>query len=156
MADISAFPTIHDVLYAGDNLQNFTAGEALTAGQVVGMAATGVSMTVVAMDATSGEYPIGVVLYDVSSGGLAAVACVGTIVYVANADDTTGIDARDWVQTNDNSVKGTVSAVPVTATGGATVTCHYDVVGYALDDIAGGGTGRIMIQPCSIVQANSS
>ena len=46
MTDISAFPAIHDVLYAGDNIQSFTASGAITAGQVVAIDATGVTLTV--------------------------------------------------------------------------------------------------------------
>jgi len=164
MADIDTFPTIQEVLYAGDNIQTFTAGEAIKAGQVVGIAAAGVSMTVVVMNATSGETAIGVALYDVSSEGTVAVAMNGCIVYVANADDTTAIDAGDRLAQNDNAVGGTVSAasatsvsidagataVTSTAANGAitTVAGGYlpqQIVGIALDDIAGNSTGRMLV-----------
>jgi len=155
MADISAFPSITKVLAFGNNQIPMTAGEAITAGQVVGIAATGVSMTAVVMDATTGETGIGVALFSAASGAPVTVCGPGDIVYVANADDTTAIDAGSFVEQNDNAVGGTVSAVSVAATDGATVTAHYGVIGIALDDIAGGGTGRILIAPQSIVQANS-
>jgi len=51
MADITAFPAIQDVLVSGDDVREFTATEAITAGMVVGPAATGVSNAVVPMDA---------------------------------------------------------------------------------------------------------
>lgn len=156
MADISAFPTIRDVLKGGQNTQKFTAGAAVKAGQVVGFAATGVSMTLHPMDATSGEKPVGVALYDAAIGDEFAVCMPGTVAKVANADASTGIDAGDYLETNDNAVKGTVSAVDVAATGGATVTCHFAVIGIALDDIAGGGTGRMLVWPLCVVQPNTS
>ena len=112
MADISAFPTITKVIKYGStgNVQTYTAGEAISAGQVVGIAATGVSNTVVVMDATSGENGVGVALYGAASGSPVAVAKDGCVVKVANADDTTAIDAGSTVVQDGNSVGGTVSA----------------------------------------------
>lgn len=156
MTDITTFPTIKNVVEFGDNILPLVAGEAITAGQAVGPAATGVSGSVVAMDATSGEWPIGVAVFTAASGAPISVASIGCVVYVANADDTTGIDAGDWVECNDNAVKGTVSTVVVAATGGATATLHLGVLGRAIDDIAGGGTGRIIVLPVPLTQANTS
>jgi len=133
MADIATFPTIHDVLYAGDNIQSFTASEAIKAGQAVGFAAAGVSLSVVPLDNTAGENAVGVALYDAAIGEKVAVACMGCICYVANADDGTVID---------NSVKGTVSEHAFGAVEGT-----YLLIGQAIEDIAGGGTGRIMVMP---------
>lgn len=156
MADVSAFPTIRNVLYWGNNLYQVTATTAVTAGQVVAINATGVSMAIDPSVATAGSRSIGVALYDASAGAETTIAGTGCVVYVANADDTTGIDAGDFLETNDNSVAGTVSTAAVAATGGATVTAHYDVIGIAVDDIAGGGTGKMLIQPMCLTQANSS
>lgn len=156
MADISAFPTIRQVLYWGDNIRTLTATTAVTAGQVVAINATGVSMAVDPSVATAGSKALGVALYDAGVGALVAVAMNGCVVYVANADDTTAIDAGDHLETNDNAVKGTVSTAAVAATGGATVTVHNDIIGIALDDIAGGGTGRMLVQTGNLTQANSS
>ena len=156
MADISTFPTIHQVYKGGGTILNYTAGEAIKAGQVVGFAATGVSDTVVVMDATTGERCIGVAVYGAASGEQVAVASIGARVTVANADDTTAIDAGSLVEQNDNSVGGTVSAVDESATGGATVTTHWGVVGIAVQDIVGGGTGDIIVFPIVATQANSS
>lgn len=156
MADISAFPTIKKVLDGNEHAITFTAGAAIKAGQIVGFNATGVSGTVEPMVAGAGEHPIGVALGDAASGKPVSVAVIGAIVVVANADDTTAIDAGDWLETNDNAVKGTVSAVNIAASGSAIATVHWTVIGKALDDIAGGGTGRMMVIPMVTVQQNSS
>ena len=147
MADISAFPTIQQVLYSGDNLQCFTAGATIKAGQVVAIHGTGVNMTVHPAVAGTTEAPLGVAIFGAASGAVVTVACQGCIAYVANADDTTGIDAGHFVIVNDNAVGGTVSVLVDTAS-------TY-VVGIALDDIAGAGTGRIMIQPQYVSKAAS-
>jgi len=156
MTDITTFPTIAQVLVEGDNLHRFIAGEALTAGQVVGFAATGVSKTVVAMDATSGEQPVGVVIFDADSGDTCTVACRGCWVKVANADDTTAIDAGGLVEWNDNSVKGCVSeftpradlaSCTIDATNDTTVDGSTWIIGQAMEDITGGGYGIIEVNP---------
>lgn len=152
MADITTFPTITKVLVHGDNIGNFKAGETIKAGQVVGIAATGESMTVVVMDGTSGEKPFGVALHNASSGDYLAVALVGCIVYVANEDDTTAIDAGSWLEAT--GTMGTVLAANETPSG-ATVTPR-DCIGIALDDIPGGGTGRCLIMPFILIQPNAS
>jgi len=138
MTDITAFPTLHRVLWSGNNIIPMTASGAITAGMVVAIDATGVSMTVRAAVAESGEMPIGVALYTVADGAEVAVCTIGCVCYVANADDTTGIDAGDILTTNDCAVGGTVIAA-----GAGT----KNNVGIALDDIAGSGTGRALIIP---------
>lgn len=154
MADIVAFPTIRNVLAGGENIINLKAGADIKAGQVVAIHATGVSMTVhPAKKGTTGQ-PMGVALYSVSSGAQVAVACTGCIVYVANADDTTGIDAGDPLEDNANVVGGTVSALPLSAVGSVAVVKYC--AGYALDDIAGGGTGRMLIMPSIVTAANTA
>jgi len=156
MTDISTYPTIAQVLVEGNNLHRFIAGEDLTAGQVVGFAATGVSKTVVAMDATAGEQPVGVVIFDADSGDLCTVACRGCWVKVAAADDTTGIDAGNLVEWNDNAVKGCVSEfAPRADLGSCTIDASDDTtvdgstwkIGQAMEDIAGGSYGIIEVDP---------
>ena len=142
MGDISAFPTIHGVVIDDRGpIRSFTFTEAASAGMAVGFAATGVSNAVVPLDATAGEQPIGVAVYDVGAGEKGAVAMDGNIVVVANADDTTAIDAGDHVGPNDNAVQGTVSTV---ALGIQTADVYY--LGIALEDIAGAGTGEILVK----------
>ena len=148
MADITAFPTIYEVVSQGHhNARDIIAGAAIKAGQVVAYARTGVSNTVhPAVKGTTGGIA-GVAAYDIASGARGTIYTNGAIVYVANADDTTAIDAGDLVEHNDNAVGGTVSAlVGVAATTAAGEALYNDVLGYALDDIAGGATGRVMIQ----------
>jgi len=157
MTDIAAFPTIHRVLYAGNNIISLTASGDIVAGQVVAIDATGASMVIRAGIAEATEMPIGVAIYDAADGEQVAIATIGTICYVAVADQTTGADAGDFLETNDAAVGGTVSVVAVAATGGATVTCHNAVIGVALDIIAGGGTGRMLVTgPGVVVQPNTS
>lgn len=141
MADISAFPAIqHVVIHELGLIRTFTFTEAASAGMAVGFAATGVSNAVVPMDATAGEQPIGVAVYDVAIGAKGAVAMNGNVVVVANADDTTAIDAGDHVALNDNAVQGTVSTA---ALGIQTADVYY--LGIALEDIAGAGTGEVLV-----------
>ena len=154
MTDISAFPAIHDVLYAGDNIQSFTASGAITAGQVVAIDATGETLTVRAAIAESGERPVGVAIMSVASGAQVPVAMTGCICYVANADDTAGIDAGDWLTTNANTVGGTVSAQSIAAESGATAAIYDTVIGYAVGDIDKAKTGLMMIQPQTITRPN--
>ncbi|HBF81846.1 MAG TPA: hypothetical protein DD420_18505 [Streptomyces sp.] len=123
------------------------ASTAVKAGQVVEIDATGVSNTVNAALAESGARPIGVAAFDASENEDVTVYSVGSVVYVVNADDTTGIDAGHGVEDNDCAVGGTISAIPAN-TGAATVS-YANLVGVAIDDIAGGGIGRVRLL-CSI------
>jgi len=156
MTDIAAFPAIHNVLYSGDNIQSFTASGAIKAGQVVAIDATGVTLTVRAAVAESGERPVGVAIYDVADTKPAAIAMTGCICYVANADDGTDIDAGEWLTTNANTVGGTVSAQSIAAESGATAAIYDTVIGYAVGDIAKAATGLMMIQPQTITRPNAA
>lgn len=157
MADIAAFPAIANVLVSGNNVINLKATTAVKAGQLVAINATGVSGAVDKCIATAGSMPIGVALYDAGAGSMVGVATVGCIVNMANADDTTGIDAGGWVEFNDNAVGGTISECAVAAIGGAVGTAHYGVFGVAIDDIAGAGTGRVLlVGPLNVIQLNNA
>jgi hypothetical protein len=156
MADIQAFPAIHDVLYAGDNIQSFTASADITAGQVVAIAATGVTLTVAKAVAAAGERPVGVALMTVASGAKVPVAMTGCIVRVANADTGTDIDAGDWLTTDDNTVGGTVSAQSIAAESGATAAIYDTVIGFAVGDIDKNATGLMMIHPQTITRPNKN
>jgi len=142
MGDISAFPTIRNVFAGGKyNTITMTATTALKAGMVVEIDATGVDLAVNAAVKEAGASPVGVALYDAAAGSKVDILTVGGIAYVANADDTTGTDAGDALITNDNTVGGTVSASLAVGT----VSTQQKIIGIALDDIAGGGTGRVLI-----------
>lgn len=148
MADIAAFPDMgDDILVSGDNIKRYIAGAAITKGQAVAIHGTGVSETVhPAVKGTTASVE-GVALATVASGENVAVAGPGCVVYMANADDTTGIDAGSGVEDNDNAVGGTISALP--ANSGAATAAYANLVGVAIDDIAGGATGRVRLI-CSI------
>jgi len=147
MADITAFPTIYQVVSQGHhNARDVIAGATIKAGQVVAYARTGVSNTVhPAVKGTTGGLA-GVAAYDMASGDKGTIYTNGAICYLANADDGTALDAGDLLEHNDNAVGGTVSAVVAAATTAAGQALYNDIIGYALDDIAGGATGRVMIQ----------
>ena len=151
MTDIASFPTIRNVLESGDNIQSFTAGAAITAGQVVAFHGTGVSRTVhPAVNGTTGT-PAGVALYSVSSGAEVAVACRGCRCKVANGEsDATG-DAGDPVQVYGTTTAGTVKAAAVTIdASGAYVRA---IVGYLIEDMANSGTPVIDVAPGFIYTA---
>lgn len=141
MADTDPFPTIHQVVKddAGP-IRTFTFTEAAKAGMAIGFAAAGVSNAVVPMDATSGEQPIGVAVYDVEAGDKGAVAMDGCIVEVCNAEAGV-IDAGDYVETNNAAVQGCVSPLALTQ-----FTANHYVVGIALEDIGANVTGDILVQ----------
>ena len=142
MTAITAFPTIHQVVINDRGpFRAFTFTEAASAGMAVGFAATGVSNAVVPMDGTAGEQPIGVAVYNVEAGAMGSVAMNGNEVIVANDDDTDAIDAGDYVTVVGTTVQGTVD----TAAQGIQTADVY-ILGIALEDIAGGATGKILVQ----------
>lgn len=148
MADITTFPALHDVLVSGNNIQSYTAGEDLKAGQVVGFDTAQTTEVIISMNATAGENAIGVVLYDVLSGDLGSVAEVGCVVNMVNADDAADIHAGAWVVQDDNAVGGTVSEY--TGSGAA------KIVGQAREFNAGGAAGiakAVMVVPYEDVNA---
>jgi len=78
---------------------NFTATSAIQRGHVVGFAATGVAWEVAPVTGgtvATGIKPIGVALYSAAAGQKVAVACLGSVVKVLAATDST-IDAGDHV-----------------------------------------------------------
>ena len=154
MADITAFPTIRNVLYSGSNIQAFTATSAIKAGMVVAFAATGVSDAVIpAIKLTSGQ-PIGVALYDAAAATMVAVAMDGCICYVANAESDADIDAGDMLEFNDNTVGGTVSVAPETVAAAVAVIKY--VIGMAMEPILRSTSGRMMISAGLFTNANNA
>jgi hypothetical protein len=151
MTDIGAFPTITKVLYNSGPTETFIAGETIKAGQVVGNAATGVERTVVVMDATPGEYPIGVACNGGTVGQPINVALDGALVTVANEDDTTGIEAGDFLEVG---TLGTVLAISWTAAG--VTTTQKWLAGRAESAIAGSGTGLMRVKTGPATVGNSA
>lgn len=146
MTDIGTFPTITQVCDQGHkNARAVKAGAAIKAGQVVAYADAGGSDTVIPHVKGVTASIAGVAAYDIASGSWGTVFLNGAIVYVANADDATGIDAGAVVEGNANAVGGTVSAAAYALTTGVGEEYKNDLLGYAIEDIAGGATGRVMI-----------
>ena len=146
MADIGTFPTITQVCDQGHrNARAVKAGADIKAGMVVAYADTGVTDTVHPHIKGTTASIAGVAMYDIASGSWGTILTNGAIVYVANADDTTGIDAGAVVEGNDNAVGGTVSAAAYELTTAEGEEYKNDLLGYAIEDIAGGATGRVMI-----------
>jgi len=154
MADTGAWATLSpdNILVQGDNIISMAAGEALTAGQVVGHAAAGDGKAY-AMDRTTGENAIGVVLYDVASGGLAAIATVGCVARMREGDGN-GADAGDWLVQDDNTAKGMVKAwapradlasTTIDATNDTTIDGSEQLIGMAMEDIAANSEGKVLI-----------
>ncbi len=148
MADITAFPVMGDnILIAGTNIQRYKAGAAIKKGQAVAIHGTGVNETVhPAVKGTTASVE-GVALADASVGEFVTVAGPGCVVLMANADDTTAIDAGSGVEDNDNAVGGTISALP--ANSGSAKAAYANLVGVAIDDIPKDGVGRVRLL-CSI------
>lgn len=162
MTDITAFPAIVDVLHNDGPTWTFTATEAITRGMVVGFAATGIADSVVCMDETASEIPIGVAITTAAAGAKVAVALNGSIVTVANADADTALEAGALVMCNDCAVKGTVSEYTPraahTSIAGATTTLFTDsikhVVGTAIGAIAANSTGKVLLNIVTIPETD--
>lgn len=154
MTDIASFPTMRNILESGDNIQNYIAGAAITAGQVVAFHDTGVAKTVhPCVTGTTGTI-VGVALYSVGSGAQVAVAGRGCICKVANGEsDATG-DAGDPVAEYGTTTAGTVKVAPIAAAG-ATCTLHI-IVGYLVEDMANSSTPLIEVAPGYLTQPNAS
>lgn len=146
-----------DVTYQDGPAQTFTAGGTIEKGQVVAFAATGVDFTVIA-SATDGDLnAIGVALYDAVSGDELAIALAGSIVYCQGGE---AIDAGDRVISFGATEEGTVgvanalvvdsgtTAVTSTAANGAIISGSIAdewIMGIALEDIADGSNGRVLL-----------
>ena len=158
MADIKAFPTMpytHDseMLSSNGPILTFTASGTIKVGQVVCFADAGASMTVLASIKGAGTVPVGVALDNVTDGEKVAVAMMGCVAEVANADDTATIDTGDWLECNDNAVAGTVNTATFTAASDADAR-NGQIIGMALEDIGASGTGYMLI--CPVPQGTTS
>ena len=154
MGDIAAFPTIGNVLVAGKNIQEFTAGAAITAGQIVAFHGTGVNKTVHPAVKGTTVLIAGVALYSVDSGAKVAVGCRGCHCIVANYSDSATVDAGDPLEDNANAVGGTIGVCPIDADG-SLATLKY-VAGFAIEDIGASGTGIMEVDPGFITRPNAS
>jgi hypothetical protein len=165
MGDVTTFPSIQDVLVSGDNIREFTATEAITKGQVVGFAATGVANAVVRMHETADEHPIGVAISTAAIGAIVKVAMAGCEVKVANSTDDTAIEAGEYVQTDDAAALGTVAVFTPRADLTATITDTVDdtvadssanIIGVAQTIITADGTGTILLIPALMLYSDTA
>ena len=154
MGAIGAWVAMRNVLYSGNNIVYFTATTAVKAGMVVAYNSTGVSGAINKSVKATTVGAIGVAIYDAGAGELVAVAMDGCIVYVANTDDATTMDAGDVLGTTTNAIGGYVDACAVVTAGAVPV--RVEKVGIALDDIAASGTGRMLISVGFHTTANNA
>lgn len=128
MAGISAYPAVEGTVQGAFGWdQSFEAAANILAGQVVKINSSG-KIEVATTPAT--EKIIGVALYDIPSGSIGAVRCGGVTV-CANGDASVAITAGAAVSA------GTLGGVVATATG--------TLLGIALEPIAGGATGKVLV-----------
>jgi len=132
MADLAAWAAIRTVLVSGDNINQFTAGAAISAGQVVAFHGTGVAWTVHPCATGTTGTVVGVALYDAANGAQVAVAMRGCIVYVQNGAQG-AVDQGDPLIAYGTTTTGTVSVADIAT--GATLT-PVPLVGFALEDHA--------------------
>lgn len=150
MTDITTYPTIVDGIIhnAGPTWGIIIANGSISAGQVVGfLSGSGTTNRVTSMKNAAAETILGVAINNASNGERVTVALPGCIVTVANADDTTGIPAGRYVQTDDAAVGGAVKIASLVAGGANSVTAGENIVGLALENLIGGGTGKILLFP---------
>jgi hypothetical protein len=161
MADITEFPDLGDLMTNDDSIvqsekgpfQKFTFAVATKADQVVVYTTT--SGVVTPSTGAVTEKVAGVAIADVAAGKTGTVAMAGNIMKVVNADDTTAINPGTWIQTNDNVVKGTVSAISLTASGALAIQ-YLNTVGITTETIPAGGSGYALIMPVPITVPNAS
>lgn len=147
MSDIGTFPTIVDGIMhnAGPTWGIIIAAGSISAGQVVGFSSVASTKnTVHALLNADNETIFGVAVNNASNGAKVTVALPGSIVTVSNADDGAAIGAGLYVQTDDNSVGGTVKVATMT-TGSNSHVAGENIVGLVLEDIGADGTGKILV-----------
>ncbi len=149
MADVSTFPT-KATLTSGDAsliqtpmgpTRKFVAAAALKAGMIVIYGSTPGEVTPAVGALT--ERVAGYVAEDYDSGADCLVWMPGNIVKVVNFSTSVAITQGQWLQTNDNSVTGTVNAIDFTE--GATATQCLNTVGYAIEPIAVSSYGYVYL-----------
>lgn len=127
MAGITAFPEIPDTMHGAFGTEvTKTASANILGGQAVQINSNGT----VAPATASTQKIIGVALYDIPAGSEGAIRVAG-VARCANGDGSTAITAGAAV------TAGTLGGV-VAATTGA-------ILGIALEPIAGGATGLVVI-----------
>ncbi len=127
MAGISAFPEIYDTQHGAFGTEmSYEADGDILAGQLVQIQADGT----VKVATASTQKIIGVALTDIADGFVGAIRVCG-VARIANGDASVAITA----------------GAPVTAgtLGGAVAGSTGSLIGVALEPIAGGATGLILV-----------
>jgi len=140
MTGITEFPTMHDVLVEGDNIKTFKVDSGSTgikAGQVVTLTNNGT----IDVNASASAMSVGVALYDGAADERIAIATLGSVVNVANADDTNVIIAG--VEVTAGAEGGVIAA--------GSASGSYGVIGITLETIPANGIGKIMLNPHMLV-----
>lgn len=126
MAAISSFPDIPDVPFGAFGTEmSYKASAAISAGMPVKVSSGEIAPATASTDAV-----VGVALYDIAAGEIGAVRVAG-VVKVANNDASTAINAGATVAV------GSASGVVAASTG--------KIIGTALEAIAGGAVGYIVL-----------
>ena len=127
MAGITAFPEIPDTMHGAFGTEvTKTASADILGGQAVQINSNGT----VAPATASTQKIIGVALYDIPAGSEGAIRVAG-VARCANGDGSTAITAGAAV------TAGTLAGVVAASTGA--------ILGIALEPIAGGATGLVVI-----------
>ena len=129
MAAITAFPDIPNTVEGAYGYDaSFEASADILAGQAVQIASTGK----IAPATANTQKVIGVALYDIPNGTIGAVRVLGATT-CANADGATAITAG--------------AAVTAGALGGVVAASTGAILGIALEPIAGGAIGKVLVCP---------
>jgi hypothetical protein len=129
MAAITAFPEIPDTIQGAFGTDmSFEASSDILAGQAVQIASSGK----IAPATASSQKIIGVAIYDIPTGTIGAVRVLGATT-CANADGSTAITAG--------------AAVTAGALGGVAAATTGSILGIALEPIAGGAVGKVLVCP---------
>lgn len=127
MAGITAFPEIPDTMHGAFGTEvTKTASANILGGQAVQINSNGT----VAPATASTQKIIGVALYDIPAGSEGAIRVAG-VARCANGDGSTAITAG--------------AAVTAGALGGVVAASTGAILGIALEPIAGGATGLVVI-----------
>jgi len=137
----ATWPTgIRRVLISGKNLQQFTAGDTISAGQVVAIHGTGPTTARTVQACVNGTTAtiVGVALFNAASGAEVTVACRGCIAYVVNGIDNENVEAGDVMIAA--TTAGTVRLKAPAA--GVVTPANNMYVGFAIENITAAAAGQ--------------
>jgi len=160
MADyVNGFTEIDRVLVHGNNLGSFYTNCSISAGQAVALYGSGATLYVTPCLGTD-KPPIGVAVFGNKSGGLVTIAMAGTICKV---EALTNVSAGDMIGPSNTSggfvasksISGNQSWFEGNGSVALRITEHH-ILGYALENFAALGVGRVYVHPMTVAEANLS